>query len=210
MRVLVVYCHPCPESFTAAVRDTALAALREAGHEVRLADLYAAGFNPVMSAQERCLYHERGTNEIPVAEQIAELRWCEALVFVYPTWWYGQPAMLKGWLERVWVPHATFTMPEDGKPIGRVLTNIRAIVAVSTLGSPWWWWTFVMGEPGRRILLRGFRPLVHPSCRTQWVALHDMDSATEQQRERFLDRVRRAMLGLEAEMDWQALLIPRF
>lgn len=210
MRVLVVYCHPCPESFTAAVRDTALAALREAGHEVRLVDLYAAKFDPVMSAEERRLYHERGTNEIPVAEQIAELRWCEALVFVYPTWWYGQPAMLKGWLERVWIPHATFTMPEDGKPIGRVLTNIRAIVAVSTLGSPWWWWTFVMGEPGRRILLRGFRPLVHPSCRTEWLALHDMDSATDRQRRRFLDRVRHALLSLEAELDWTSLLIPRF
>jgi putative NADPH-quinone reductase len=210
MNVLVVYCHPCPESFTAAVRDVALGALREAGHSVRLLDLYASGFNPVMSAEERRGYHERGVNEIPVAEQIAELRWCEALVFIYPTWWYGQPAMLKGWLERVWIPHATFTMPENGKPIGRVLTNIRAITVVSTLGSPWWWWTLVMGEPGRRVLLRGFRPLVHPSCRTDWVALHNMDSATDKQRARFLERVRTAMGLIEQEADWPLDLIPRF
>jgi NAD(P)H dehydrogenase (quinone) len=210
MNVLVVYCHPCPESFTAAVRDTALAALRQAGHEVRLVDLYASGFDPVMSTAERRGYHEAGFNEIPVAEQLAELRWCEALVFVYPTWWYGQPAMLKGWLERVWVPHATFTMPAPGKPIGRVLTNIRAITVVSTLGSPWWWWTFVMGAPGRRILLRGFRPLVHPSCRTEWVALHGMDTTSAADRDRFLARVRRSMLSLESGRDWPAVLIPRF
>jgi putative NADPH-quinone reductase len=210
MRVLVVYCHPCPESFTAAIRDVAMDALKDNGHEVRLVDLYASGFDPVMSAQERRGYHTPGFNEIPVAEQLAELRWCEALVFVYPTWWYGQPAMLKGWLDRVWIPHATFTMPEPGKPIGRVLTNIRAITVVSTLGSPWWWWTFVMGEPGRRVLLRGFRPLVHPSCRTEWVALHDMDSATPAKRERFLGRVREAIGELDGAFAWPLYLMPRF
>ncbi len=78
--------------------------------------------------------------------------------------------MLKGWLDRVWVPHATFRMPEPGKPIGRILTNIRFIAAVSTLGSPWWWWTLAMGEPGRRILLRGLSVLCAPGCRTKWLA----------------------------------------
>ena len=177
---------------------------------MRLVDLYASGFDPVMSAQETARLPYPGFNEIPVAEQLAELRWCEALVFVYPTWWYGQPAMLKGWLDRVWIPHATFTMPEPGKPIGRVLTNIRAITVVSTLGSPWWWWTFVMGEPGRRVLLRGFRPLVHPSCRTNWVALHDMDSAGPAKRERFLGRVRDAMAELDDSFAWPLYLMPRF
>ncbi len=155
MKTLVVHCHPSPASFTAAVRDRVLKGLAAAGHEVRLIDLYGEGFDPVMSRQEREDYHTAGLNEQPVAEHLAALRWCEALVLVYPTWWYGQPAMLKGWLDRVWVPHATFRMPEPGKPIGRILTNIRFIAAVSTLGSPWWWWTLAMGEPGRRILLRG-------------------------------------------------------
>ncbi len=110
-------------------------------------------------------------------------------MLVYPTWWYGQPAMLKGWLDRVWVPHATFRMPEPGKPIGRILTNIRFIAAVSTLGSPWWWWTLAMGEPGRRILLRGLSVLCAPGCRTKWLALHRMDSASEAERTRFLAKV---------------------
>jgi NAD(P)H dehydrogenase (quinone) len=138
MRVLVVYAHPCEESFCAAVRDQAIATLSEAGHEVRLVDLYAIGFNPVLSAEERRGYHTPGENELPVAEHLAHLRWCEALVFVFPTWWYGQPAMLKGWLERVWVPHATFRMPEPGRPIARVMTNIRVVGVISTLGSPRW------------------------------------------------------------------------
>jgi putative NADPH-quinone reductase len=193
MRVLVVYCHPCEESFTAAVRDAALAGLAVGGHEVRVLDLYASGFRPVMDAQERRGYHSPGENEAPVREHLDTLRWCEGLVFIYPTWWYGQPAMLKGWLDRVWIPYATFLLPEGSGPIGRVLTQIRFIGAISTLGSPWWWWTFVMGAPGRRILLRGLRPLVSPRCRTRWLALHKMDSSTPEQRERFLLKVKSTM-----------------
>jgi putative NADPH-quinone reductase len=189
LRVLVVYAHPCPESFVAAVKDRVLAGLEAAGHEARLADLYAEGFEPVMRAEERRAYHDAGANEASVGNELERLRWAEALVFVHPTWWYGPPAMLKGWLDRVWVPHATFRMPEPGRPIGRVLTNIRLLAAVSTLGSPWWWWRFVMGEPGRRMLLRGLKPLVAPGAKTLWLALHEMDRATDAQRRAFLAKV---------------------
>jgi NAD(P)H dehydrogenase (quinone) len=196
MRMLVIYCHPCPESLTAAIRDRAVASLAAAGHEIRLVDLHGEGFDPVMGAEERRRYHEPGANEVPVAAHLDALRWAEGLLFIYPTWWYGLPAMLKGWLDRVWIPHATFTMPEPGKPIGRVLTNIRFIGAVSTLGSPWWWWRLVMAEPGRRTLLRGLRPLVNPRCRTLWLALHGIDGATQGQREAFLDKVERRLSAL--------------
>ncbi len=60
MKVLVVHCHPSPESFTAAVRDRVLKGLAAAGHEARLIDLYAEGFDPVMSRQEREGYHTPG------------------------------------------------------------------------------------------------------------------------------------------------------
>lgn len=195
MRVLVVYAHPCEESFAAAVRDQTLETLRDAGHEVRLLDLYAMGFNPVLSAEERRGYHTLGTNEEPVAEHLAQLRWCEALLFVYPTWWYGPPAMLKGWLDRVWVPHATFRMPEKGKPIARVMTNIRLVGAISLLGSPrWWWW--IIGMPGRRTLLTGLSVLCAPGCRTFWLAHHRMDSSTPESRSAFLARVAKRLRSL--------------
>jgi len=196
MRILLIFCHPSPESFGTAVRDAALRGLATGGHEVRQLDLYAMGFDPLMSAQEWRSYHTPGENEKPVAEHLALLRWCEGLVFVYPTWWYGPPAMLKGWLERVWVPHATFTMPEEGKAIGPVLTHIRLIVAVSTLGSPWWWWTMIMKEPGRHIVLRGLKALCAPRCRTQWIALHKLDTIGERQRRNFLVKVEKKLAAI--------------
>ncbi|MEM8623173.1 MAG: NAD(P)H-dependent oxidoreductase [Pseudomonadota bacterium] len=189
MRLLVVHCHPDPQSFGAAVRDRVLAGASRAGHEVDLMDLHAEGFDPVMSCEERRGYHTPVENERPVAAHIARLRAAEGLIFVYPTWWYGQPAMLKGWLDRVFVPGVAFEMPLPGQPIRGGLKNIRLVGAISTLGSPWWWWTFAMRAPGRRILLTGVRAICNPRARTFWLALHGMDSATDAQRTRFLDRV---------------------
>jgi NAD(P)H dehydrogenase (quinone) len=189
MRILIVYCHPCEESFNASLRDLAMAEMAGSGHEARLIDLYAEGFNPVLDAPGRRDYHTPGVNERGVEAHLELLRWCEGLIFIYPTWWYGQPAMLKGWLDRVWLPHATFGMPETGKPITRVLTNIRLVGAISTLGSPkWWWW--IMGAPGRRVLLTGISVLCAPRCRTFWLGLHGMDQSTASSRGGFAERVR--------------------
>src|SRR5690606_23113708 len=99
MRVLLVYCHPVPESFCASIRDTAIRALARAGHEVDLLDLYAEGFDPVMPADERRGYNEMKLADHPFPEHAERLKAADALLFVYPTWWYGLPAMLKGWLD---------------------------------------------------------------------------------------------------------------
>lgn len=190
MRALVVYAHPVPESFGAALRDTTVAALRDSGHEVKLLDLYASGFDPVMGAEERRVYNEPVINEVPVADHLALIKWCEILVFVYPTWWYGPPAMLKGWLERVWVPHVTFTMPTATHGARPGMTNIRKLSVVTTCGATWML-SKIVGEPGRRILLRGIRTLCHPLCRTSYMALYKMDSSTPESRARYLAKVDR-------------------
>ncbi len=195
MRTLVVYAHPVPESFGAALRDTVLAALEAGGHEVRLVDLNAIGFDPVMSADERRRYHDAGHNELPIAEQLAHIKWCEMLVFVYPTWWYGLPAILKGWLDRVWVPHVAFIMPTETQGIRPNMQHIRRIVAVTTCGATWWLSKWV-GEPGKRTLLRGIRTLCHPLCRTTYLALYKMDTVSAESRARYLDKVRRTISRL--------------
>ena len=187
MRLLVVFAHPVPESFGRALLERLLASLEAEGHEVRVADLYAEGFDPVLGAQERRDYHTPGVNELPIAAEVARLRWAQGLIFVYPTWWYSLPAMLKGWLDRV--PFVTFDLPDGLRPIQGRMQNIRLLGGISTYGSPWWWTRFVIGDPGRRILLRGIRPLCHPACRTFWLGHYRMDSSTPDSRRRFLERV---------------------
>ena len=189
MRLLVIHAHPLPESFNAALCKVAVDTARAQGHEVRLIDLYAEGFNPVMSAEERRTYHDDGPPPPDVAPHTAALQWAEGLIFVYPTWWYAQPAMLKGWMDRVWRPGVTFTVPSPGAPMRPALTNVRLIGVITTFGAPWWLWTFVMGAPGRRMILRGLRLCTAKRTKTFWLGLHEMDTCDAPRRNAFVARV---------------------
>lgn len=192
MRALVVFCHPCSESFNAAICARTVETLEQAGHEVRLRDLYKEGFQPVMSGDERRGYHDEGDNVAPVKEHVEDILWCEMLIFVYPTWWYGLPAMLKGWLDRVWVPHVTFSMPTDEQGARPKMQHIRKLGVVTTCGASWWL-SKLIGEPGRKTLLRGMRSLCHPACKTLYIAHYKMDTSTKRSRETYLAKVTRAL-----------------
>jgi putative NADPH-quinone reductase len=194
MRLLIVYCHPDPESFAAAVFATVRDTLAAAGHELRCIDLYAEGFDPVMSLAERRSYLvDTEANIAALAPHVQALQWAEGWIAVYPTWYYGLPAMLKGWLDRVWLPGVTFEVASaKQRTIRGRLVNIRRFVGITTSGSPWWWLK-VIGDPGRSLLMKGLRPLYARGCRMQWLQLFDMNHATATDRERFLARVRRTL-----------------
>ena len=190
-RALVVHCHPREGSFTAAVRDVVLERLDAAGAETRLTDLYARGFDPRLGARE----HEGYLDGLPEGSGLArdcdDLRWCDTLVFTYPTWWYGTPAMLKGWLDRTLLPGVAFHMPgPDGRDIRPALTNIRRLAAYTTCGASRAL-TLWVGAPGRRTILRGVRLVCHPRVRTAFAAHYRMDASTPRSRAAHLARVER-------------------
>lgn len=193
MRALVIYCHPSPGSFNAAVRDVVCAKLREAGSEVRLRDLYAEGFQPILTQQELENYLDPERNAKPVAWDAEALRWCDTLIFVYPTWWYGPPAMLKGWLDRVMLPDVAFLMPDlDNKLVRPALQQITRLGVFTTCGASYWL-TSLIGAPGKRTLLRGVGYLCAPNRRSVFAAHYLMDSSTPESRDRHLDHVERKM-----------------
>ncbi len=192
MRVLVVYCHPVPESFCAAVRDAAIETIVEKGCEARIIDLYAENFDPVMSIDERRSYNECAPSDPALAIHIAHLAWAEAILFVYPTWWYGLPAMLKGWLDRVWAKDVAFALSADDRRIKPLMRHIRKLGVVTTCGAPHWW-SVVIGQPGRKTLLRGMRALCAPRCKTLFMAHYQMDRSTANSRAAFLSKVRRKL-----------------
>src|SRR5215212_977654 len=134
MRVLLIYCHPRTDSFCSALRDAAVEALQSADHVVEVRDLYAEAFNPALSADERGRYFDEAVNQSGIEEHTESLRSAEALLFVYPTWWFGLPAMLKGWLDRVWVPGVAFRLG-GRRVLQRELSAIRYLGVVTTYGS---------------------------------------------------------------------------
>src|SRR5215469_9780530 len=155
MRVLVVFAHPLADSFTAALHRTVVEALRRVGHEVDDCDLYAEHFDPVLTAAERRVYNTASPDLSAVEPYVERLRRAEALVLCFPTWWYGLPAILKGWFDRVWVPGVAFHSPAEGGPIKRGLTNIRELAVVTTYNAPQWFMVLYMREPGKSVLMRG-------------------------------------------------------
>lgn len=193
MKALVVYCHPKDDSFTSAVRDIILSKLEAAGAEVRVCDLYKRQFLPVLSAGEFDLYEDPSRNTEPVAEDVEHLKWCDTLIFVYPTWWYGLPAMLKGWLDRVLVPEVAFLMPTpERKTIARGLPHITRLGVFTTCGASRWL-TFLVGAPGKRTLFRGVGFLCAKPLKKAFAAHYLMDSSTPESRKAHLDRVAKTM-----------------
>jgi NAD(P)H dehydrogenase (quinone) len=189
MRFLVLYAHPLADSYDAAIHRSVLESLRGAGHEVDDCDLYAENFNPVLPREQREAYEDTVRNQQGVEAHVARLRNCQGLVFVFPVWSHGMPAILKGYIDRVWVPGVAFNIV-GGKSIP-ALQHIQHYAAVNTYGAAWWLHNLIFGNPNKRVLMRGLRSLVAPAARTLWLAQYSMDRINEAQRQSFLARVKR-------------------
>lgn len=196
MRVGVLLAHPNPDSFAHELARRAVAGLTAAGHDVELVDLCAIGFRAAMPPGERTAYHsENPVLDPQVQTQIDLVRSVDALVFVYPTWWSGLPAVLKGWLERVMVPGVGFRFDERSGKVRPGLTNVRHLVGISTYGSPRWY-VRLINDNGRRTLMRALRMSCGLRVSRRWLALYAIDSVDSSARVEFAARVEREMAEL--------------
>lgn len=196
MRVAVILAHPNPDSFAHELARRAESGLTVAGHDVERVDLCAIGFRAAMSADERAAYHgDQPVLDPQVQQQIDLVRSVDALVFVYPTWWSGLPAVLKGWLERVMVPGVGFRFDERSGKIRPGLTNVRHLVGISTYGSPKWY-VRAINDNGRRTLMRALRISCGFRVSRRWLGFYAIDSASDASRSEFAARVEREMSEL--------------
>jgi NAD(P)H dehydrogenase (quinone) len=175
MRVLLVYAHPCEDSFVAGVLAAAVRGLEAGGHLVERRDLNAEGFSPELTEGEWRDHPDHPDPRADVADHQLALERAEALVLVYPTWWGAQPAILKGWFDRVWAAGGRFP-------------NVRRVVAVTTHGSPKWI-NVLQGEAGKRLVGRVLRGATRWWARPRWIALYGVDGSDALTRGRFLAEV---------------------
>jgi len=196
MQVLVVFAHPLQDSYGAALRDAVIQALKEGGHTVDLCDLYREGFDPVLSARERQMYRDTTCNAENVAEHVHRLKRAEGIVLVFPSWWYGMPAILKGYFDRVWLPGVAFDFGRQA--IVPLLRNIRLFGVVTTTGAPGWFTRFYVGNPSRKVLMRGLaRLMVARRAERIWLAQYGMENAPTVTRTAFIQRVRKRLARIK-------------
>lgn len=193
MNVLLLYAHPVETSFVAALHGRVVDTLRDRGHAIDDCDLNAEGFDPVLSRQDRLDYHEVGPNQVRVASHVARLRDAEALVLVYPVWNFGFPAILKGYLDRVFLPGVSFDIAESGDLTYR-LRHIRRLAAVCTYGGDRWR-ALLMSDPPRRSVTRMLRAQVAAGASCDYLACYDMNHTTPTRRDAFLAKVETRFRG---------------
>ena len=130
MKHLIIYSHPNPESFNHAILETYVDTLKDAGHEVRVRDLYAESFDPVLKGEDLATM---AAGEIPesVKGEQAHVAWADVLTFIYPLWWAGPPAIAKGYLDRVFSAGFAYSFGPEG--LQRLLTD-KQVATIVTIG----------------------------------------------------------------------------
>jgi NAD(P)H dehydrogenase (quinone) len=190
MRVLVVYVHPSETSFVGALHIQICQTLSARGHEVDNLDLYGENFDPVLSRHAFQHYLDVSENRAEVGGYVDRLLAAEALVLIYPVWHDGFPAILKGFIDRVFLRGVVFEIDESGvfRPM---LHNIRRLAAVATYGANRYR-TSHIGDLPRRFVNRNLGALIAPGAPIEYIADYGMDGASQAQRARFAKRVQRA------------------
>jgi NAD(P)H dehydrogenase (quinone) len=189
LRALVLFAHPVETSFGAGLHTTVVETLRARGHEVDDCDLNAEEFDPVMTRQDRIDYYDVAVNRRRVAPYVERLLKADALVFSFPVWNMGFPAILKGFVDKVFLPGVSFNLTGEGA-YAPSLHNIKRLGVVCTYGGSHWT-TFLMGDPPRRFLKRTMLLNCAPGARCDYLAHYDMDHTTPARRIRFLMTVER-------------------
>lgn len=130
MNVLVIYAHPNPDSFNHAILQQFQAGLVSQGHTLEILDLYALGFNPLLSASDLAAL-QQGETPPEIRFHQEKVAWAEGLAFIFPIWWSSMPAVLKGWIDRVFSLGFAYAFREEG-PLG--LLKHRKALLITTAG----------------------------------------------------------------------------
>lgn len=193
MKCLVVVTHPLSDSLCHAMAQSAVAALTAAGHEVEIEDLYQSSFPPALTISERQSYYNPPFESVAVQSQIDRLLSAEALVLVFPTWWFGFPAILKGWFDRVWAPGVAYDHATDLGPIKPRLHNLQRALAITSLGSPWWVDRLLLWQPVKRVLKTALLGTCAPTCRFEMLSLYKAERLSPNEVDVFCSRIERKL-----------------
>jgi NAD(P)H dehydrogenase (quinone) len=183
-RILVILGHPNQESFCGAIANSYIAGARAGGHEIRWISLGDLAFDPILHLG----YASTQTLEPDLERGQTDIAWAQHIVFIYPNWWGSMPALLKGFIDRVFLPGYAFQFKKGSPFWDRLLTGRSAHIIV-TMDTPPWYYRWVYGMPGlyqmkyNILEFSGIKPVTITS-------LGPIRGSTQQKRQQWLDQVK--------------------
>lgn len=179
MTYLVVTTHPLNDSLCAVLTQHVVTLLTNAGCQLTVEDLYGETFSPVLTASERRSYYGENYDSSDIAAHVKKLQETETLILLFPTWWFGFPAMLKGWFDRVWGPGIAYDHASDFGPIQPRLNRLRNVLVITTLGAPWWVDRLVMRQPLKKIVKLALLGACAKNSKLKYLSLYSSETLNE-------------------------------
>ncbi len=195
MNCLIVTTHPLKSSLCTHLTELVVDTLKGWGHEVVIEDLYANKFDPALTVAERESYYSGSYDRTAVAGEIERLLAAEALVLVFPTWWFSVPAMLKGWFDRVWAPGIAYDHADDLGAIKPRLDNLKKVLVVTTLGVPWWVDRLIMRQPVKKVIKIALLGACARNSKLTYLSLYNSEKLSERAVTKFKGKIRQALNG---------------
>ena len=188
MKTTIVLAHPWHGSFNKAIVDTIVEELDNRKKPYQIIDLNKDGFNPTLLESDLALYSKGQTNDPMVREYQTHLSESNELVFVFPIWWYGMPAILKGFFDKVMLKN--FAYEETSTGLKGLLKHIKRTSLLTTSEAPTWYVKFMAGNP-----IKG--TLIHRSLKGMglknvvWINSDMTTTGKDSRRRAYLARVRK-------------------
>lgn len=193
MKCLVVVAHPLTESLCMSLTGKVVETLTGLGHVVKVENLHENNFNPLLTKKERKSYYNSSYDSSAVSKQVEDLLEADAIVLLFPTWWFGFPAVLKGWFDRVWGPGIAYDHAADMGPIKPRLHNLKKMFVITTLGAPGWVDYLVMWQPMKRIIKIALLKTCAPNCRLEMLSLYKSEKLDKRRVGRFMNRIEKSL-----------------
>jgi len=190
VKCLVVLAHPLESSLCRHLSDEAISHLESKGYEVTVKNLYQENFSPVLTPTERESYYEPEFDASQLESDIQQLQATESLVLIFPTWWFGFPAILKGWFDRVWAPGYAYDHASDLGAIKARLGNLKEVKVITTLGSPWWVDNLILWKPVYRILRIALIGVCAKGVKFKMLSFYNSEKATKLKVEDFVQKIK--------------------
>lgn len=192
MKPVILLAHPYCKSFNHHVKDVVVESFKQSGKDPVVIDLSDEGFNPVLSTEDLRLYMRGETSDPKVREYQSLLNACDELVIIFPIWWYEAPALLKGFLDKVFLPGFAFDETEEGL-VGK-LGHIKRTTILTTSEVETEFMREKVGNPIETSLLETTFEICGITSDKLWLNCEHIASGTEIERLEFLEKVRARIL----------------